>query len=282
MKLLVITLVVFGSISSLAQSACQYLDEDETLLPGPEGASYFREITPTGKLYVIKDFYASSKQLAMEGTCSKVDPSLVYEGPYKTYFKNGQLMEEGLYEDNDKRGLWKTYYEKGQQHEEIFYEKDKTLHHQHWDESGKEHLVDGSGYYLEKDSTEGDQHIEILDYNMISSYLVDPISGDSIYVAVQEEAAYPGGLPVLYNIIRKKLRYPADARRSGIEGIVFVAFIIEKDGKVRDVKVLKGPGGGLKEEAERVVKLMGNWIPGKVKGKSVAEKLVLPIAFKLG
>jgi TonB family protein len=282
MKLLVIILVVLGSISSFAQSARQYLDDEGKLLSGPEGALYYRETTPKEKLYVVKNFYASNEQLAMEATCSAVAPTLVYAGLYKTYFKNGLLMEEGLYEGNKKRGPWKTYYENGQQHEETFYEKEKTLHRQHWDESGMEHLVNGSGHYVEKNTSEGDQNIEITDYQMIASYSIDPVSSDSIYDIVQEEAAYPGGLPVLYDIMRKKMHYPKDARRGGIEGKVYIEFIIEKDGKVGGVKVLKGPGGGLKEEAARVVKLIGNWTPAKVKGKPVAQKMVLPIEFKLG
>lgn len=88
-------------------------------------------------------------------------------------------------------------------------------------------------------------------------------------------------MPGLYKMIGKTLRYPPDARRSGIEGKVFVAFVVEKDGSVRDVEVLKGLGGGLDEEAVRVMKLMEKWTPGKVKGKPVAQRIVMPISFKL-
>ena len=137
MKLLVATLVALSSLSAFGQLR-QYLDEDEKILPGPEGASYFRETEPKGKNYLVKDFYAPGAQLAMEAVCSEVEPRLFYEGPYKTYFKNGQLMEEGMYKDNMKRGLWKSYYENGQQQDEVEYEKDNTVHRQHWDETGKE------------------------------------------------------------------------------------------------------------------------------------------------
>ena len=128
MKLLVVALLVIGSISSLAQSPRQYLDEKENILAGPEGASYYRETTSKGNFYVVKDFYASNEQLAMEATCSGITPKLVYDGPYKTYHKNGALCEEGSYKDNDKRGLWKTFYENGQQEEEILYQEDSLQH----------------------------------------------------------------------------------------------------------------------------------------------------------
>jgi TonB family protein len=282
MKLLVVALLVIGSISSFAQSPRQYLDEKENIVAGPEGASYYRETTSKGNLYIVKDFYASNEQLAMEATCSGITPKLVYDGPYKTYHKNGALCEEGSYNKHDKRGLWKTYYENGQQEEEILYQEDKTLFQQHWDESGNAQLVNGSGHFSEKHPTFGENHREILDHVLIASYSVDPVTRDSTYIVVQETATYKKGMPGLYKMIGKTLRYPAHARRMGIEGKVFVEFVVEEDGKVRDVKVLKGPHETLNEEAARVIRMMNDWTPGKVKGKPVAQKIVLPVAFKLG
>jgi TonB family protein len=280
-KLLVITLVVLGSLPSFSQSVRQYLDEDKNLLTGPEGASYYREITLTGKLYAVKDFYASSEQLAVDATCSQIESRMIYDGPYKRYHKNGKLMEDGAYEDSKKRGLWKSYYENGQQEEEAVHEKDKSLYQQHWDESGNPHLVNGSGQYTETNSR-GVQHTEILDYLLISSYSVKPLDGDTIYFVAQEIATYKGGLPALYQRIAKTMRYPANARRRGIQGKVFVEFVIEKDGKVRDVKIIQGAHEILNEEAVRVMKMMDDWTPGKVKGKPVAQMMILPIVFKLG
>ena len=105
---------------------------------------------------------------------------------------------------------------------------------------------------------------------------------DTTYIVVQETASYKGGMPAVYKSIAKTLRYPPDARRNGIEGKVFVEFIVERDGTVSDVGVIKGLEGGLNEEAERVMKLMNKWIPGKVKGRAVRQRMVLPIAFRLG
>ena len=277
-----VLLVVLGCTSSFAQSTRQYLDEKKNVLTGPEGASYYREITLTGNLYVVKDFYAPSEQLAVDATCSQIEPRMVYDGPYKTFHKNGKLMEDGTYEDSKKRGLWKTYYENGQQEEEVVHEKDKSLYQQHWDESGNPQLVNGSGQYTRMTSPRGEQHIEIMDHLLITSYYVEPVGGDTIYFVAEEIATYKGGLPALYQRIAKTMRYPADARRRGIEGKVFVEFVIEKDGKVRDVKIIQGPHEILNEEATRVMKMMDDWTPGKVKGKPVAQMMVLPIVFKLG
>ena len=91
-------------------------------------------------------------------------------------------------------------------------------------------------------------------------------------MVVQETATYNGGMPELYETIGKTLRYPAEARRRGIEGKVFVEFVIEKDGRIRDVKAIKGPDRILNEEAERVMRMMNDWIPGKVRGKACGAK----------
>jgi periplasmic protein TonB len=99
---------------------------------------------------------------------------------------------------------------------------------------------------------------------------------------VQEAATYKGGMEGLYRGMAKVLRYPADARRWGIEGKVYIEFIIDKEGHVQDARCLKGIGGGCDDEGVRTISQMNKWTPAKVKGKPVIQKMVLPIAFKLG
>ena len=77
------------------------------------------------------------------------------------------------------------------------------------------------------------------------------------------------------------IHYPAEARRNNIQGRVEVKFIVDKHGRVRDVTVAKGIGGGCDEEAIRVVKKMPRWKPGEQFGKKVAVYYTLPINFKL-
>jgi protein TonB len=71
------------------------------------------------------------------------------------------------------------------------------------------------------------------------------------------------------------------ANSAGISGVVYVTFVVDKDGKIKDVKVLRGIGGGCDEEAVRVVKNMPAWKPGKQRGKSVTVQYNLPIRFTL-
>ena len=105
---------------------------------------------------------------------------------------------------------------------------------------------------------------------------------NQIFLVVEETAAPIGGMPAFYEFVSKKLKYPAQARRMGVEGKVFVEFVIERDGSITDVKAIKGIGAGCDEEAVRVLQSAPKWKPGKQRGKPVRQRMVLPIAFKLG
>jgi len=105
---------------------------------------------------------------------------------------------------------------------------------------------------------------------------------NQIFLVVEETAAPQGGMPAFYEYVAKKMKYPAQARRMGIEGKVFVEFVIERDGSITDVKAIKGIGAGCDEEAVRVVESAPKWKPGKQRGKPVRQRMVLPISFKLG
>lgn len=105
---------------------------------------------------------------------------------------------------------------------------------------------------------------------------------DEVFLVVEESAAPQGGMQAFYEYVGKKLKYPAQARRMGIEGKVFVEFVINRDGSIQDVKAIKGIGAGCDEEAVRVIQSAPSWKPGKQRGKPVRQRMVLPITFKLG
>ena len=81
--------------------------------------------------------------------------------------------------------------------------------------------------------------------------------------------------------IDENIKYPTQAIQENISGTVFVQIIIEKDGSISDVKVLRGIGGGCDEEAVRVISKMPNWIPAKQKGIPVRSFYIIPIRFVL-
>ena len=100
-------------------------------------------------------------------------------------------------------------------------------------------------------------------------------------VVIDKMPAFPGGEEGLMDFIGTNVRYPQYAQDHGISGRVFVKFVVEPDGSVTNVEVLKGIGGGCDEVAVRVVKMMPKWIPGKKDGKKVRVMYTLPINFRL-
>ena len=104
---------------------------------------------------------------------------------------------------------------------------------------------------------------------------------DEIFTIVEETATPKGGMPAFYKFVGSKLKYPAQATRMGVEGKVFVEFVINRDGTIVDVRVVRGIGAGCDEEAIRVVQSSPPWNPGKQRGKPVRQKYTLPIQFKL-
>lgn len=102
-----------------------------------------------------------------------------------------------------------------------------------------------------------------------------------IFTIVEEMPSFPGGEAKRIEYMNKNTFYPPMARESGIQGRVFVTFVVEPDGSISDVKILRGIGGGCDEEAVRVVKNMPRWAPGKQRGKPVRVQFNLPIHFVL-
>jgi len=102
-----------------------------------------------------------------------------------------------------------------------------------------------------------------------------------IFTVVESMPEFPGGPAKMMEYIAKNIKYPAMARESGIQGRVFVNFVVEPDGSVSNVKVLRGIGGGCDEEAVRVVEAMPKWTPGRQRGKAVRVSFNLPVRFTL-
>ncbi len=108
------------------------------------------------------------------------------------------------------------------------------------------------------------------------------VDNDTVYNIVEQMPEFPGGAEAMMKSIAGNIKYPEAAIDKNIEGRVFVSFVIEKDGSVSNVKVLRGIGGGCDEEAARVISSMPKWKPGKQKGEFVRVSYQIPIMFKLG
>ena len=104
---------------------------------------------------------------------------------------------------------------------------------------------------------------------------------DKVFKEAEVMPEYPGGMEGLMNYMINSIKYPETAEADGLEGKVFVQFVIAPDGKVGQVEVVKSVRDDLDSEAVRVISEMPDWTPGKQDGKNVSVQMVLPIAYKL-
>jgi TonB family protein len=105
---------------------------------------------------------------------------------------------------------------------------------------------------------------------------------DNIYDVAEESAAPEGGITRLYEFLSTNMKYPEAARQKGLEGKVFVTFIVEPDGSISNVIVAKSVNTLLDAEAVRVIQSSPRWVPGKNNGIPIRQKMVLPVHFSLG
>ena len=102
-----------------------------------------------------------------------------------------------------------------------------------------------------------------------------------IFEVVEQNPMFPGGEKALMQYLQKNLKYPASAQENNIQGRVMVQFVVNKDGSIVDVEVVRSPDASLSKEAERVVKLMPRWKPARQGNKPVRSRFRLPVMFKL-
>ena len=106
-------------------------------------------------------------------------------------------------------------------------------------------------------------------------------SKETIFTAAEQNPQFPGGMPAMYRFLGNNIKYPNEAQRASVSGRVYVKFVVEKDGSISSVEVLKGIGFGCDAEAIRVIKSMPKWIPGRQNGKPVRVYYNMPIVFKI-
>ncbi len=111
--------------------------------------------------------------------------------------------------------------------------------------------------------------------------VVEAVDDDRIFEVVEQNAQFPGGEEACYKWLSEHIKYPAVCQEQGIQGRVFVSFVVNKDGSIVDVKVMRSPDENLSKEAERVVKQMPKWKPARQGNKTVRSRFNLPVMFRL-
>ena len=110
---------------------------------------------------------------------------------------------------------------------------------------------------------------------------VEEEATDEIFVVVEQQPEFPGGTTALMKFLGDNIRYPVIAQENGIQGRVIMNFVVERDGSISDVQIVRGQDPSLDREAERVIKTMPKWKPGQQRGKPVRVRFTLPVVFRL-
>lgn len=120
-------------------------------------------------------------------------------------------------------------------------------------------------------------------YHNMAPIAVDevPHNEDYVYSFIDQVAEFPGGQAEMYKWLQNTVEYPKEARKNNIQGKIIVRFIIEKDGSIDGITVVRGVNELLDAEAIRIAKAMPKWSPAKLKGKIVRSYVALPVVFKL-
>ena len=162
-------------------------------------------------------------------------------GDYVSFHEKGGIFRKGNYTSGYQQGPWLEYYPDGKLN---FSEK-----------FDRGELIEGVSY--DKDG---------------SSYA---------YTVMEQMPEFKGGISALMEYLASHIKYPAKSQKQGIEGTVFVSFIVAKTGQIDEVAVVKGIGKECDAESARVVRQMPPWKPGMQRGKAVPVKYTLPLRFRL-
>jgi TonB family protein len=111
---------------------------------------------------------------------------------------------------------------------------------------------------------------------------IEEPNDSEVFIVVEDAPQFPGGDEARMKFLAENIRYPAEARDLNIQGTVFVSFVVEKNGRVSNIEVIRGIGGGCDDEVVRVVEKMPKWIPGKQDGEPVRVQFTMPVRFSLG
>ena len=108
-----------------------------------------------------------------------------------------------------------------------------------------------------------------------------PEVSTKVFDVVEEMPSFPGGNGALMSYLNGNTKYPVVAQENGVQGKVIISFVVERDGSISDVRVARSVDPSLDREAQRVVKSMPRWTPGKQNGQTVRVKYTVPVVFRL-
>jgi TonB family protein len=238
MKTILLMILAFISLSVLAQDTIYY-DSLSKKVINKKDASYYKVIIR----YKSDTNRASEKEFDTSGKMISWHKYSdynkgIYHGKQLEFYPDGQKASEIDFNEGRYDGVLKTWYDNGQ-------------------------LKRKDSFYMDL---------------LIVGNCYTRKGNDTVYVDYMTQPSYPGGEEARQKYLVDNIIYPEKARESGIQGTVYVSFVIEKDGSLTSVEAENG-AKDLEIEAVRVVKKMPNWLPGLKEGEKVRVKIRMPIAF---
>lgn len=129
--------------------------------------------------------------------------------------------------------------------------------------------------------TEDDKDRQVVIQAPVQATVVEEEETEVVFMVVESMPGFPGGEAALFKYLSDNIKYPVIAQESGIQGRVICQFVVNRDGSIVDIEVVRGVDRSLDEEAKRVIANMPKWTPGKQRGKAVRVKYTLPVNFRL-
>ncbi len=287
-----------------------YLKNSGKLVATKDSADYSMVAFPPDtnvdkSLFVVCEYYKNGKPRLI--TKSKTnDLNLKYYGQFISFFSNGRKKSTGVFDDGKPVGHVISYFPNGKVYNTInYYPDNKILYGDCRDSTGKILAENGTGYWIQYDD---DFKNVVLEGKIDSGYRVGTwhiresdslktaneydkgslkstryfYKGDtSAYSKIDSIPEFPGGMEAFGKFLGHNLRYPAYSREHGTQGRVVVGFIVEVNGTLSNIRIVRKLDDHLDQEALRVMKLSPNWKPGIFKGKPVRVNYSIPISFTL-
>lgn len=245
-KIIFLVSICIGNLC-MAQTDTIYYNDKQMKCKKEEATSY-RAISKQAQGYLVKEISMQTQLPEMIAMCSEVNP-FKKNGKCTYYNDKGRKESEGNFLDNSKDGIWVI-----------------------WDEDGKDSSVIEC---FAADNT----------YKNIRISKNQPTLNDqyNVIYKLEQMPEFPGGEAALIDHIIANVVYPKSAKEAGYSGTCYVKFVVEKDGSISNVGVIRGVPGAPEcdEEAMRVIKIMPNWKPGLQNGKPVRVYFNIPIKFTL-
>jgi periplasmic protein TonB len=248
MKKVLIASLLFVTQCAFSQITKRYFNNDDKEVANPSFARMYKLFDQRDSLLTITAYDLNDNKLSEYNFRSRVEKGSkdtidIYYGPFKIWGKDGILWEQGQYYEDKMHGEQIYYYSNGQ------IQRSTIL----------EHGVFKSGKCFDYDGNEVEYYHTIVD----------------------EQPEFPAGQAALFQFLSQKIKYPMKARKNGIEGTVYVGFIVNAIGDIVEVALKRGIHPSIDNEALRVVAMMPRWKPGKLNGLAVRVAYTVPIKFAL-